>query len=374
MRKYIALALALTLALALAACGAQTPAPEAQTPSGSSDSSAAAPDTNTDTNTNTDANEETLPDYTYLSEGLDENGGFAGVKASDLVTLPEYKGVTAPDGVFAPDETKVKAELTELLISLGETVKITDRAVEDGDTVNIDYVGSVGGVEFEGGSTNGLGTDVTIGVTNYIDDFLEQLIGHKPGENFDIEVTFPENYGVDNLNGQDAVFNITINYISDADPDAEITDEIAGKAGFSSADELMKAVEDYILRLDKNEFVDSVYSQAEVEKLPESVRLNLEANARFNIEQNYGVDLATYAAYFGTTEEEYLENAIGTAGRSFVTALAIAEAEGLTATDGDIAEAGLESAAQVFGAPYVKRYLLVEEIVPEFIIENAVAG
>ncbi len=85
--------------------------------------------------------------------------------------------------------------------------------IEDGDTVNIDYVGSIDGVEFSGGSTNGAGTDLTIGSGTYIDDFEEQLIGYHPGDTVDVTVTFPEDYGVDELNGQEAVFEVTINGI-----------------------------------------------------------------------------------------------------------------------------------------------------------------
>lgn len=83
--------------------------------------------------------------------------------------------------------------------------------VQAGDTINLDYVGSVDGVEFEGGSTQGQGTDLTLGSGTYIDGFEEAVEGHKVGENFDIHVTFPENYGNSDLAGKDAVFNITIN-------------------------------------------------------------------------------------------------------------------------------------------------------------------
>ncbi len=89
----------------------------------------------------------------------------------------------------------------------------TSLTIEDGDTVNIDYVGSIDGVEFSGGSTNGAGTDLTIGSGSYIDDFEEQLIGYHPGDTVDVTVTFPEDYGVDELNGQEAVFEVTINGI-----------------------------------------------------------------------------------------------------------------------------------------------------------------
>lgn len=89
----------------------------------------------------------------------------------------------------------------------------TSLTVEDGDTVNIDYVGSVDGVEFDGGSTNGQGTDLTIGSGLYIDDFEEQLIGSHPGDTVEVNVTFPDDYSSEDLQGQDALFEVTINGI-----------------------------------------------------------------------------------------------------------------------------------------------------------------
>lgn len=89
----------------------------------------------------------------------------------------------------------------------------TTLTVEDGDTVNIDYTGSIDGTEFDGGSTNGAGTDLVIGSGSYIDDFEEQLIGHHPGETVDVTVTFPQDYGQETLNGKDALFQVTINGI-----------------------------------------------------------------------------------------------------------------------------------------------------------------
>lgn len=89
----------------------------------------------------------------------------------------------------------------------------TSLTVEDGDTVNIDYVGSVDGVEFDGGSTNGQGTDLTIGSGLYIDNFEEQLIGSHPGDTVEVNVTFPDDYSSEDLQGQDALFEVTINGI-----------------------------------------------------------------------------------------------------------------------------------------------------------------
>ena len=85
--------------------------------------------------------------------------------------------------------------------------------VEDGDTVNIDYVGSIDGVEFDGGNTQGMGTDLVIGSGSYIDDFEDQLIGSHPGDQVDVYVTFPEDYGVEELNGKEALFQVTVNGI-----------------------------------------------------------------------------------------------------------------------------------------------------------------
>ena len=86
--------------------------------------------------------------------------------------------------------------------------------VEDGDTVNIDYVGSVDGVEFEGGSTQGQGTDLVIGSGSYIDDFEEQLIGAHPGDEIDVYATFPDPYNNNpDLSGKEALFEVTINGI-----------------------------------------------------------------------------------------------------------------------------------------------------------------
>ena len=85
--------------------------------------------------------------------------------------------------------------------------------VEDGDTVNIDYVGSIDGVEFDGGNTQGNGTDLTIGSGRYIDDFEEQLIDAHPGDEVEVTVTFPDDYGNDELNGKEAVFDVTVNGI-----------------------------------------------------------------------------------------------------------------------------------------------------------------
>lgn len=112
-------------------------------------------------------------------------------------------------------EKDVDAEAWDRVYFAEKKVLLKDTAltVEDGDTVNIDYVGTVDGVEFEGGSTQGAGADLTIGSGSYIDDFEDQLIGAHPGDKVEVNVTFPENYGNEELNGKDAVFAVTVNGI-----------------------------------------------------------------------------------------------------------------------------------------------------------------
>lgn len=129
-----------------------------------------------------------------------------------LIWLLLWSSSTTNDDSSADTAT---TETTADETTTADPVLLTDTSltVEDGDTVNIDYVGTVDGVEFSGGNTQGMGTDLTIGSGSYIDDFEEQLIGHKVGETVTVEVTFPENYGNEDLNGKDAVFEVVINGI-----------------------------------------------------------------------------------------------------------------------------------------------------------------
>ena len=87
----------------------------------------------------------------------------------------------------------------------------TSLTVKDGDTVNIDYVGKIDGTAFDGGSTNGQGTDLVIGSGSYIDDFEDQLVGAHPGD--EVTVTFPDDYSAADLAGKEAVFDVTVNGI-----------------------------------------------------------------------------------------------------------------------------------------------------------------
>lgn len=108
--------------------------------------------------------------------------------------------------------SETETDSTETAVTLQ-----TDSSLEikDGDTVSIEYVGTIDGVEFEGGSTGDAGAILVVGSGSYIDDFEEQLIGAHPGDEVEVKVTFPEDYGKEELNGKDAVFMVKVHGIYD---------------------------------------------------------------------------------------------------------------------------------------------------------------
>jgi len=137
------------------------------------------------------------------------------------IKLGEYKGIEYEKTAPVSDED-VKAKINEALTQNAEETKIESGTVGEDSIVNIDYVGSIDGVEFEGGSAQG--TELDIANSHFIEGFAEGIVGHEVGETFDLHVTFPEDYGKEELNGRDAVFKTTINYMVQKKP-AEYTDE-----------------------------------------------------------------------------------------------------------------------------------------------------
>ena len=144
---------------------------------------------------------------------LNEDGTLKNVTPTDYITPLDYKNIVVPQSELEYTEEDMTAELDSLLSS--NKVANTDATLTaaQGDTVNIDYVGTVDGVEFEGGSTGGTGTDLVLGSGSYVDDFEEQLYGSHPGDNVTVEVTFPEDYSSEDLQGKDAIFEVTVNSI-----------------------------------------------------------------------------------------------------------------------------------------------------------------
>lgn len=144
--------------------------------------------------------------------GLTADGRIAGVDVLSLVTLADYENISVPADEVAATEEEVDNAINAVLTSHRELSTDAGLEIADGDTVNIDFVGTVDGVEFEGGNSEGAGYNLTIGSGSLVDNFEEQLIGHKPGEEVTVNVTFPENYS-DELGGKEASFAVIVNSI-----------------------------------------------------------------------------------------------------------------------------------------------------------------
>lgn len=126
-----------------------------------------------------------------------------GIIIADAVKNKDTSDQTADTNTESPSDNNASGYSTDSSLT-----------VENGDTVNIDYVGSVDGVEFDGGNTQGMGTDLVIGSGSYIDDFEEQLIGAHPGDVVEVNVTFPDPYENNtDLSGKEALFTVTVNGI-----------------------------------------------------------------------------------------------------------------------------------------------------------------
>ena len=188
--------------------------------------------------------------FTY-SDGLDENGYWTGVKALDVVTLPEdYAAIPLKKADIEPTEDEVQSQIDSLLDQHSTTAEVTGRAAANGDTVTIDYSGTVDGVAFTGGTYSGY--SLKLGSGTFIDGFEDQIVGHNVGDTFDVKVTFPEGYSDSTdaegntlvLSGKEAVFSVTLNGINE-EVQPELTDawvdEILGTSNDLHSVEALRA-------------------------------------------------------------------------------------------------------------------------------------
>ena len=314
----------LALALSLAGCGAS---------SSSSSSSQAASGSSSAVEDHSDV----------YSAYLNDDGTLKGVDSATLVTLPQYKGISVPAEEYTITDDELNTQINSILDQYATYDQITDRAIADGDVVNIDYVGTVDGEEFSGGNTNGRGTLVTAGSDTYIDDFLTQIIGHTPGETFDVNVTFPDPYENNpDLAGKAAVFHTTINYIQGDKHVPELTDEFVSQtsalADYGTAqgmkDTIRTSMEDnkadnYVLQkvLDACQF--SEFPADLVDQLVDVSMAQFESQA-----SAYGLDMETARSMMGYESEDAQREAMTASAqeqlKTVVMLEAIAKAEGLT--------------------------------------------
>ena len=328
------------------------------------------------------------------SDGIDDNGLWEGITAADYVELYDYNSFEIPSDIYKITDDEVQNKLNEILQNYSTTEQITDRAIEDGDTVNIDYVGSIDGVEFEGGSTEGAGTEVTIGVTSYIDDFIEQLTGHKPGETFDVNVTFPEDYGQDNLNGKDAVFTVTVNYIvQTVNPeldDAFVAENLSAEYGWKTVSEMKDGVyTDLQKEAIQNYIYDYLTESVTVESVPDKLtEYHKNAMVKYyqELADSFGMELDEFlTSYAGVSSldeliESNTENNMKSAKYSLVIQ-AISEDAEITVSNEDVSnyfkeQMGTDDYSQYeedYGMPYLKLGVLTQKVM-DYLVDHTVQG
>ena len=268
--------------------------------------------------------------------------------------LGEYKGLEVEKaGTEVPDEV-IDREIDRML-EAHASLDVVDRAAKEGDQVLVDFVGSLDGVEFEGGSAND--HTIEIGSGQLIDDFEEQIIGAKAGEEVAVNVNFPEDYGAAELAGQNADFAVTVkeirvkqtpeaddDFASDAsefDTIAELRADIAEKLGESAE---QRIEQDFRVAA-----VDAAVKNAKV-GIPEDI-LRARGEERWDrVERQMaqqGMNPDTYLQMQGKTRDEIIDESLDDADQEIrreSVLVAVADAEGIEVTDEEMAEE-LEHAA-----------------------------
>ena len=327
-----------------------------------------------------------------FSYGIDDNGTWKGINALKKVDLCEYIGIPVPADIHNVPADIVQEEIDGIMENYASDVLVTGRAVEDGDTVNIDYIGRIDGIEFDGGNTQEQGTDVTIGVTSYIDDFLEQLIGHMPGETFDIEVTFPDNYQEASLSGKDAVFETTINHILETRM-PEVTDEfindiVSQYYGWTTVEEMTTEITNSIRNSAIEQFIQEyLLENSTIKDLPkilveyqEYSMLQWYRDYANYYQMDFTEFIQTYAGV-STAQELIDSNADATemTARMYLIIEAIAEDAGITASEDEVNEyfsglmgsEDLEQFRTLYGLPHMKM-VTIQKGVLDYILEGVI--
>lgn len=233
--------------------------------------------------------------------GLTASGMIEGVDAASALELCDYRNITIPAEEVAASAEEVEDDISAALASHKELLTDPALKIADGDEVNIDYVGTVDGVEFEGGNSNGLGYDVTIGSGRLVDDFEQQLIGHGPGEQLTVEVTFPEGYGNAGISGKDARFAVTINGINVV---PELTDafvaENFAEEGLTTAAQYRASIENHYHEQHLRDFLSTyIIENSTVKSYPSAYLKAVRALTKYDDETM----MAFLASYGGGSYE-----------------------------------------------------------------------
>ena len=290
------------------------------------------------------------------------------------VTLGEYKGIKFTKKEYKVKKADVDEDVKRLQERNSRLVEVTDREAQDGDTVTIDFSGSIDGVKFEGGTAEK--QTLVIGAKQYIPGFEEQVIGMKIGEERDINVKFPKDYGAIELAGKDAVFAIKLHEIKKKELPELNDDFIKDSTGVATLEEyrketkarLQKQNDDRADREIEDEIINKITENATME-IPDALienqidRMVQEMEYRMSYQ---GLKLADYLKYLNKTMEEYRSEFKEQAEKSVRSQLVIdkvLEVEKIEATDDEV-EARIKEMAEKQGkkVPDVKKNINARQL------------
>ena len=236
--------------------------------------------------------------------GMEQNVIYtATVAVKPEVTLGEYKGVTVEKAETTVSAKEVNEKLAAELEKNARVVEV-EREIKKDDIANIDFVGSVDGVEFEGGK--GEDYPLTIGSGTFIPGFEDQLIGHKAGETVDVKVTFPENYGAKDLAGKEALFVTTIKTVKEKQVPAA-DDEFASEVSeFDTLDEYKKDLKK-TLKEEKEKAATTTNERNVIAKVVENASVEIPAPMLEAQLDNMLYDYQTRLAQQGIPMDQYLK-------------------------------------------------------------------
>lgn len=275
------------------------------------------------------------------------------------INLGDYKSVKVEKEALDVNDEKVNAEIEIMRSNAGKLKEVADDEVaKDKDVANINFEGFIDGEAFDGGKAEGF--DLTLGSKSFIDTFEDQIIGHKKGDEFDVNVTFPEEYHAENLKGKPAVFKVKINSIKRKE-EAELNEDLAKELGYDSVEDLKAKTKENLIKREEarieNEYrgkvVDAVVDSINFE-IPEAV---VEREIQFQINrfaqqlQMQGMSLNQYFEMTGQDIEKMRESIKESAEKSVKRDLVLAEiakAENVEATEEEV-NAELDRTALMYG-------------------------
>ena len=271
------------------------------------------------------------------------------------VTLGDYKGLSVEVPFAKVTDEMIENRIRQDQDKASRVIDVEDRPVQNGDTVNLDYAGTVDGVPFDGGTAEG--QTLVIGSNRFIPGFEEQMIGMTLGEEKDLNVTFPEQYHAENLAGKDAVFHVKVNGIQETEK-PELDDDFA--ADISEFDTFAEYKEDIVRELNEQaQKTNNIRTEnALIEKAVENAQMDVpHAMIEDQAEQMYrnqeiqflyqGFKMEDYLKYSGITKEQMMQSFYPEAEKQVKVSLvleAIVKAEGIEPTEEQIEEAIREQA------------------------------